>query len=54
VHVVEYSHDALVEVAGHVIALADAEDLPAHGAAVNVRFATGASASSPVRGLGRP
>ena len=54
VHVVEYSHDALVEVAGHVIALADAEDLPAHGAAVNVRFATGAGASSPVRGLGRP
>jgi histidinol dehydrogenase len=38
VHVVEYSRDALAEVAGHVVTLADAEDLPAHGAAVNVRF----------------
>ncbi|MEO7350920.1 MAG: histidinol dehydrogenase [Marmoricola sp.] len=38
VHVVEYSREALLEVAGHVVTLADAEDLPAHGAAVNVRF----------------
>ncbi len=38
VHVVDYSRDALEEVAGHVRALADAEDLPAHGAAVTVRF----------------
>ena len=38
VHVVEYSREALTEVAGHVVTLADAEDLPAHGAAVNVRF----------------
>ena len=38
VHVVEYSRDALAEVAGHVVTLADAEDLPGHGAAVNVRF----------------
>ena len=38
VHVVEYSREALVEVAGHVVTLADAEDLPGHGAAVNVRF----------------
>jgi len=38
VHVVEYSRDALAELAGHVVTLADAEDLPAHGAAVNVRF----------------
>lgn len=38
VHLVEYSHAALSEVAGHVIALADAEDLPAHGAAVKVRI----------------
>jgi histidinol dehydrogenase len=38
VHLVEYSRDALREVAPHVIALADAEDLPAHGAAVAVRF----------------
>ena len=38
VHFVEYSRDALAEVAGHVVTLADAEDLPGHGAAVNVRF----------------
>jgi histidinol dehydrogenase len=37
VHLVEYSHQALADVAAHVIALADAEDLPAHGAAVKVR-----------------
>ncbi len=38
VHVIEYSRDALAEVADHVVTLADAEDLPGHGAAVNVRF----------------
>lgn len=38
VHVVEYSREALGEVAGHVQALAEAENLPAHGAAVRVRF----------------
>ncbi len=38
VHLVEYSRDALAEVAGHVRTLADAEDLPGHGAAVRVRF----------------
>ena len=38
VHVVEYSREALEEVAGHVVTLADAEDLPGHGAAVTVRF----------------
>ncbi|MFG1812892.1 histidinol dehydrogenase [Kribbella sp. NPDC049174] len=37
-HVVNYSRDALQQVAGHVVALAHAEDLPAHGAAVSVRF----------------
>jgi histidinol dehydrogenase len=37
-HVVTYSREALQEVAGHVVALANAEDLPAHGAAVSVRF----------------
>ena len=37
-HVVEYDAAALSEVAGHVITLAQAEDLPAHGAAVLVRF----------------
>jgi histidinol dehydrogenase len=38
VHVVDYTRDALADVAGHVVALAHAEDLPAHGAAVSVRF----------------
>jgi histidinol dehydrogenase len=37
-HVVNYTRDALQAVAGHVVALAHAEDLPAHGAAVSVRF----------------
>ncbi len=39
VHLVEYTHAALAEVAPHVMALAEAEDLPAHGAAVAVRIA---------------
>ena len=38
VHVVDYSREALAEVADHVVALAEAEDLPGHGAAVRVRF----------------
>jgi histidinol dehydrogenase len=38
VHVVDYSREALVEVAGHVMTLADAEDLPGHGAAVRIRL----------------
>lgn len=38
VQLVEYTHDALIEVAPHVLALAAAEDLPAHGAAVVARF----------------
>ncbi|MEU4389211.1 histidinol dehydrogenase [Kribbella sp. NPDC023855] len=42
-HVVNYSREALQEVAGHVVALANAEDLPAHGAAVSVRFKTASS-----------
>jgi histidinol dehydrogenase len=37
IHVVEYDEQALAEVAGHVDALAHAEDLPAHAAAVRVR-----------------
>ncbi|HEY2273226.1 MAG TPA: histidinol dehydrogenase [Jatrophihabitantaceae bacterium] len=40
VHLVEYSADALAEVAPHVLALSAAEDLPAHGAAVAVRLPT--------------
>jgi len=38
VHVVEYSREGLSDVAGHVVGLAEAEDLPGHGAAVRVRF----------------
>ncbi len=38
IHVVDYSRDALAEVAHHVVTLAGAEDLPAHGAAVTARF----------------
>ncbi|MBB4892898.1 histidinol dehydrogenase [Streptomyces olivoverticillatus] len=41
IHVVDYTRDALAEVAGHVVTLAEAEDLPAHGAAVKARFAGG-------------
>lgn len=37
-HVVNYSREALEQVAGHVVTLAHAEDLPAHGSAVSVRF----------------
>ncbi|RVW00420.1 histidinol dehydrogenase [Rhodococcus spongiicola] len=38
IHVVDYSESALKEVSGHVITLAEAEDLPAHGEAVRLRF----------------
>ncbi len=38
IHVVEYTREALAEVAPHVLALAVAEDLPAHGDAVRARF----------------
>jgi histidinol dehydrogenase len=38
VHLVEYTEDALADVAPHVLALAEAEDLPAHGAAVAARL----------------
>jgi histidinol dehydrogenase len=41
IHVVEYDEAALRDVAGHVVALANAEDLPAHGDAVQVRFPAG-------------
>jgi histidinol dehydrogenase len=42
IHVVEYDQAALRDVAGHVVTLANAEDLPAHGAAVRARFAESA------------
>lgn len=38
IHVVDYTREALAEIAPHVVSLADAEDLPAHGAAVRARF----------------
>jgi histidinol dehydrogenase len=38
VHVIAYTHDALREVATHVVNLAHAEDLPGHAAAVRVRL----------------
>jgi histidinol dehydrogenase len=38
IHLVEYTEDALIKVADHVVALADVEDLPAHGQAVTARF----------------
>ncbi len=37
VHIVDYDRDALADVAHHVITLANAEDLPAHGEAVAAR-----------------
>ncbi|WP_182357525.1 histidinol dehydrogenase [Tomitella gaofuii] len=39
IHVVDYSEQALADVRHQVIALANAEDLPAHGEAVRLRFA---------------
>lgn len=39
IHVVDYSAQALADVADHVVALAEAEDLPAHGQAVTARAA---------------
>ncbi|HEY6795396.1 MAG TPA: histidinol dehydrogenase [Kineosporiaceae bacterium] len=38
IHVVRYDRQALADVAGHVVTLAHAEDLPAHGQAVQARF----------------
>ena len=38
IHVIDYDEAALRDVADHVVALANAEDLPGHAAAVTVRF----------------
>jgi histidinol dehydrogenase len=38
IHVVDYTEAALKDVSGHVVTLAKAEDLPAHGDAVRRRF----------------
>lgn len=43
IHVIEYDENALRDVAPHVLALSSAEDLPAHGEAVRVRFSPGDS-----------
>jgi histidinol dehydrogenase len=43
VHVINYSQQALSEVAQHVAIFAEAEDLPAHGDAVRRRFHKNAS-----------
>jgi len=39
--VVEYDRAALAQIADHVVALSEAEALPAHGAAITARFAEG-------------
>ncbi|WP_441246625.1 histidinol dehydrogenase [Kitasatospora sp. McL0602] len=41
IHVVDYSREALADVAAHVVNLANAEDLPGHGDAIRARFAEG-------------
>ncbi|MBC3988477.1 histidinol dehydrogenase [Streptomyces sp. AC563] len=38
IHIVDYTRDALADIARHVVTLAEAEDLPAHGAAIKARF----------------
>ncbi len=38
VNLIEYDREALADIADHVVTLAHAEDLPAHGAAIAVRF----------------
>ncbi|MET4096561.1 histidinol dehydrogenase [Arthrobacter sp. UYCu712] len=42
IQVINYSQAALEQVSGHIVSLAGAEDLPAHGEAVTARFGTGA------------
>jgi histidinol dehydrogenase len=38
IHIVDYTRQALADVTHHVVTLAEAEDLPAHGAAMKARF----------------
>ncbi|GAC78583.1 histidinol dehydrogenase [Gordonia malaquae] len=49
VHVIDYNRDALAGVADHVVTLANAEDLPAHGEAVTARFGPLAPLPAPER-----
>lgn len=39
IQVINYTRSALEQVSGHIVSLSGAEDLPAHGEAVTVRFA---------------
>ena len=41
VHIIDYDEQALAEVATHVVALAEAEDLPGHGDAIKARAPSG-------------
>jgi len=52
IHLVEYDEAALAEVAGHVVTLANVENLPAHGQAVQARFPAGGAGASPGGGAG--
>ncbi len=54
VHVIDYSRDALMAVADVVETFAEAENLPAHGAAVTVRRADEIQASAEVTQGSRP
>ncbi|HEY3873309.1 MAG TPA: histidinol dehydrogenase [Actinocrinis sp.] len=47
IHIVEYTEAALAEVAHHVVTLANAEDLPAHGQAVTARAVVAAQRAEP-------
>jgi histidinol dehydrogenase len=38
VHIIDYDEQALADVSGHVVALAQAEDLPGHGDAIRARI----------------
>ena len=44
IHIIDYDEQALAEVAPHVVALADAEDLPGHGEAIRARTRSGLGA----------
>jgi histidinol dehydrogenase len=46
IHVIAYEEAALRDVAGHVVTLAEVEDLPAHGQAITARFGGGGSRAS--------
>ncbi|MBB1242870.1 histidinol dehydrogenase [Streptomyces durbertensis] len=54
IHVVDYSRDALADVTHHVVTLAEAEDLPAHGAALKARFDGGLPETADTEKGGRP